>query len=68
MEGRARDSRLTLVQRSYAPTRLSDDTLMSVYDRLFQVRPVVEEVSEARTVNGPASESSILVLTGGQHA
>ena len=68
MEGRARDPRLASVQRSYAPTRLSDDTLMGVYDRLVQARLVVEEVAEACAVDVPASESSLLVLTGGQHA
>ena len=68
MEGRARDPRFASVQRLYAPTRLSDDTLMGVYDRLVQARPVPAEVSEARAVDGPASESSLLVLTGGQHA
>jgi hypothetical protein len=68
MEGRARDPRLASVQRLYAPTRLSDDTLMGVYDRLVQARPVPAEVSETRAVDGPVSESSLLVLTGGQHA
>jgi hypothetical protein len=68
MEGRARDPRLASVQRSYAPTRLSDDTLMDVYDRLLQARLVVEEVSEARAVNVPVSEFPLLVLTGGPHA
>jgi hypothetical protein len=68
MEGRARDARFASVQRAYAPTRLSDDMLMGVYDRLVQARPVAEEVSEAGAVDEPASESSLLVLTGGQHA
>jgi hypothetical protein len=68
MDGPARDPRLALVQRSYAPTRLSDDTLTGVYDRVVQARRVVEEVSEALGMDEPASESSLLVLTGGQHA
>ena len=68
MEGRARDPRFASVQRLYAPTRLSDDTLLGVYDRLVHARPVPAEVSEAPSVDGPASESSLLVLTGGQHA
>ena len=68
MEGRARDPRFASVQRSYAPTRLSDDTLMGVYDRLVHARLVVEEVAEARAVDVPASESPLLVPTGGQHA
>jgi hypothetical protein len=68
MDGPARDPRLALVQRAYAPTRLSDDTLTGVYDRVVQVRLVVEEVSEALGVDEPPSESSLLVLTGGQHA
>ena len=68
MEGRARDPRFASVQRSYAPTRLSDDTLMGVYDRLVQARPITEDVSEVPAVHRPASESSLLVLTGGQHA
>ena len=67
MDGAARDPRLASVQRSYAPTRLSDDMLTSVYDRLFQARLVVEEVSKARAVDVPATESSLFVLTGGQH-
>jgi hypothetical protein len=68
MDGPARDPRFGLVQRSYAPTRLSDDTLTSVYDRVVQARMVVDEVSEAPGVDVPASESSLLVLTGGRHA
>jgi hypothetical protein len=68
MEGRARDPRLASVQRSYAPTRLSDDTLMGVYDRLVHVRLIVEDVSETRAVDRPVSASPLLVLTGGQHA
>jgi hypothetical protein len=67
MDGLARDPRLGWVQRSFAPTRLSDDTLTNVYDRVFQVRLVVQEVSEALAVDVAASESSLLVLTGGQH-
>jgi len=68
MDGPARDIRLRSVQRSYAPTRLSDDTLMSIYDRVFQARLIVEEASESLGVDVPASESPLLVLTGGQHA
>jgi hypothetical protein len=68
MEGRARDPRFASVQRLYAPTRLSDDTLMGVYDRLAQARPVPAGVSETHAVDGSAAESSLLVLTGGQHA
>jgi hypothetical protein len=67
MDGLARDPRLGLVQRSYAPTRLSDDTLTGVYDRVVQARLVVDEVSESLGMDVPASESSLLVLTGGQH-
>lgn len=68
MEGPARDPRLASVQRSYAPTRLSDDMLRGVYDRVFQARLVVEDISESLGVDVSASESSPLVLTGGQHA
>jgi hypothetical protein len=68
MDGPVRDPRLALVQRSFAPTRLSADALTGVYDRVFHVRPVVEEDSEALGVDEPASESPLLVLTGGQHA
>ena len=68
MDGPARHRRLGLVQRSFAPTRLSNDTLTGVYDRVVQARLVVDEVSDARGVDVPASESSLLVLTGGQHA
>jgi hypothetical protein len=67
MDGPARDPRFGLVRRSYAPTRLSDDTLTGVYDRVVQARMVVDEVLEAPGVDVPASESSLLVLTGGQH-
>jgi hypothetical protein len=67
MDGPARDPRLGWVQRSFAPTRLSDDTLTNVYDRVFQVRLVVQEVSEALAVDVAVSESCLLVLTGGQH-
>jgi hypothetical protein len=59
---------LSWVQRSFAPTRLSDDTLTNVYDRVVHVRPVVQEVSETPGVDEAASESSLLILTGGQHA
>ena len=68
MDGSARVRPLGPVQRSYAPTRLSDDTLTSVYDRVVQARLVVTEVSEARSVDTPVSEAPLLVLTGGQHA
>jgi hypothetical protein len=67
MEGSARDRRLRLLQRGFAPTRLSDDTLRRVYDRVFQVRLMVQEVSEALAMDVVASETSLLVLTGGQH-
>jgi hypothetical protein len=67
MDGPARDPRLALVQRSFAPTRLSEDTVVGVYDRVLEVRMEVEEVSEAFGVDLPPSKPS-LVLTGGQHA
>jgi len=35
MDGSGRDARLGLVRRSFAPTRLSDDTLTNVYNRRF---------------------------------
>lgn len=68
MDGPARDRRLASVQRSYAPGRLSDDTLTSVYERVVHVHRVVEEVSEAPGVDVPGSEPPHLVRTGGQHA
>ena len=68
MDGPAREPRFALVQRAYAPTRLSDDVLTDVYDRVVRARLVVPEASEALGVDEPASESSLLVLTGGQHA
>jgi hypothetical protein len=68
MESPADDRRLRAVQRSYAPTRLSDDTLTSVYERVCQARRVVAEVSASPGVDVPGSESPLLVLTGGQHA
>jgi hypothetical protein len=68
MDGPARDPRLSLVQRSFAPTRLSNDTLTGVYDRVVQARLLVDEVSEALGVDVPAAKLSLLVLTGGQHA
>ncbi len=67
MDGLARDPRLTLVQRSFAPTRLSDDTLTDVYESVVQAHQVVDESSEASAVDVLASESHLLVLTGGQH-
>jgi hypothetical protein len=67
MDGPSRDPRLRLVQRTYVPTRLSNDALSSVYDRVVAARLVVGEVSESIGVDLPASESSLLVLTGGQH-
>jgi hypothetical protein len=67
MDGFARDARLRSVHRSYAPTRLSDDLLMGIYDRVFQVCLVDEEVSEPGE-DVPASEPISCVLTGGQHA
>jgi hypothetical protein len=66
MEGPVRDLRLGLVQRSFAPTRLSNDTLSGIYDRVIQSHRIVAEVTEAQGAD-PASESSLLVLTGGQH-
>ena len=68
MDGPARDRRLCSVQRSYAPTRLSDDTLTGVYDRVCQVRLVAADVSESLGADVPDSEFPLLVLTGGQHA
>jgi hypothetical protein len=67
MDGPARDPRLGLVQRSFAPTRLSNDTLTGIYDRVVQARLIVDAVSELQHVDAPASESSLLVLTGGQY-
>jgi hypothetical protein len=68
MDGLARDPRLCLVQRLYAPTRLSNDMLSFVYERVVAAHLVVEESSEPIGVDVPGSESSLLVLTGGQHA
>jgi hypothetical protein len=68
MDGSARDHRLAMVQRSYAPTRLANDTLTSVYQRVFQACPVVDQVSEALGLDVPGSESPFLALTGGHHA
>ena len=68
MDGPTRDGRLALVQRSYAPTRLSDDTLTSVYERVVQAGRVVAEATESPGVVVPGSESPLLFLTGGQHA
>ena len=67
MDGTAHDRRLASVQRSYAPTRLSDDTLTSVYERVFQIRFVVAEALEADGREPPDSDSPLLLLTGGQH-
>jgi hypothetical protein len=66
MDGLARDRRLGSVQRSYVPTRLSDDSLADAYYHVLQVRPP-EQTSEALGVDMPTSESSHLVLTGGQY-
>ena len=68
MDGPARDCRFGSVQRSYATTRLSDDALTSVYERVCQVRLAVEEVSPSPGVEVSGSESPLLVLTGGQYA
>ena len=68
MDGPARDNRLALVQRSYAPTRLSDDTLSNVYERVFQARRVVPEDLDSPGDDVPGSLSPVLLLTGGQHA
>jgi hypothetical protein len=68
MDGPVRDPRLGRVQRSFAPTRLSNDTLTGVYDRVVQARLLVDEVSEALGVDVPTAKSSLLTLTGGQHA
>jgi len=68
MDGPARDPRLGSVQRLYAPTRLSDDTLMGVYDRVCQACPVVMEVPESLGVDVPTTELPVLVPTGGRHA
>jgi hypothetical protein len=66
MDGPARDPRLVWVQRSYALSRLSEDTLVGIYDRVLQVRLVGEEVSEMLGTDGHVL--SLPVLTGGQHA
>jgi len=68
MDGPACVRRFTVVQRSHAPTRLSDDTLMSVYERVVQVRLCVENALESPGAEAPDSEPAVLVLTGGQHA
>jgi hypothetical protein len=67
MDGPAHDLRLASVQRFYAPTRLSADTLTSVYERVFQTHLVKEAVSESLGIERSVCESPILVLTGGQH-
>lgn len=68
MDGPVCGRRLAAVQRSYAPTRLAEDTLTSVYERVVHVRLVAEEISESAGLDVPGSESAALVLTGGQHA
>jgi hypothetical protein len=68
MEGLPRDRRLAVVQRLYAPTRLSDAVLTDAYDRVVQARPLTD-VAEVRSLDPSASsESSLLVLTGGRYA
>ena len=67
MDGPAHDPRLRLLQRRFAPTRLSDDTLTRVYDRVFQVPLMVQEVAEGGAADVAAGDPSVLVLTGGQH-
>ena len=67
MDGPARDLRLASVQRFYAPTRFSADTLTSVYDRAIQAHLVKETASESLGIERPGCQSPILVLTGGQH-
>jgi len=68
MDGPARDPRLGMVQRSFAPTRLSNDTLTGIYNRVVQARlMIIDETSESQGVDVPGSESSLLVLTGGQY-
>ncbi len=68
MDGPVRDRRLAAVQRSYTPARLSNDTLMSVYERVVQVRLFVDNALESPGAEAPDSESPVLVLTGGQYA
>jgi hypothetical protein len=67
MEGPARAPRFAAVQRSFTPTRFSEDTLLSVYDRVLQVRSTREEVSAALEENVFSCAAPVLVLTGGQH-
>jgi len=56
MDGPARHRRLGLVQRSFAPTRLSNDTLTGIYNRVVQARlMIIDETSESQGVDVPGS-------------
>jgi hypothetical protein len=67
MDGPARDPRLRLLPCRFAPTRLSEDTLTRVYDRVFQVPLRVQEAAQEGAADVAAGASSVLVVTGGQH-
>ncbi len=68
MDGAARNRRFAAVERAYVPTRLSEDTLRSVYELVSPTCRGVQEVSESSGVDGSGSEPPLLVLTGGLHA
>jgi len=63
MDGPVPDPRFDSVQRGFVPTRLSDDILSNVYERLFQgpIQEVTVEVLE------DSDRVGSFVVTGGRH-
>jgi hypothetical protein len=71
MEGNVRSRQGTRqLLRAFKPTRLQDDLLAAVYDRLLQVEASVGTVQEQPRKpyrQGVAAEDGQLAKTGGRH-
>jgi hypothetical protein len=63
MDGPVPDPRLFTVYRGFVPTRLSEDILSNIYERLFQ-RPIQEVAVE---VLEDSNRVDSFVATGGRH-
>ena len=72
MEGKTRlRQRALLALRVFNPTRLQDDLLATVYDRLLNVGARVDSVQDElreRQLKGISAEHGQLAKTGGRHA
>jgi hypothetical protein len=71
MEGKKRPrQRAPEVLRAFNPTRLQDDLLAAVYDRVLNVGArvkVVQDELRERQLKGISAEQGQLAKTGGRH-